>query len=114
MIKQGIMLTEIPRSSIFVTRGHTTRVILTVKICIFERSNEKNNFSKTKIYFLKKTTPKLLEYIGLQTMKVGVKSNIGRLATIFQICAIDANILCYDKLVIRHLSRDLFPYLVIK
>ena len=26
----------------------------------------------------------------------------------------DANILCYDKLVIRHLSRDLFPYLVIK
>ena len=24
----------------------TTRVILTVKICIFERSNEKNHFSK--------------------------------------------------------------------
>ena len=47
-------------------------------------------------------------------MKVGVKSNIGRLATIFQICAMDAKILCYDKLVIRHLSRDLFPYLVIK
>ena len=101
MIKQGIILTEIPRSSIFVTRGH-------------ERSNEKNKFSKTKIYFHKKTTPKLLGYIGLQTMKVGVKSNIGRLATIFQICAMDANILCYDKLVIRHLSRDLFPYLVIK
>ena len=72
------------------------------------------HFSKTKIYFHKKTTPKLLGYIGLQTMKVGVKSNIGRLATIFQICAMDANILCYDKLVIRHLSRDLFPYLVIK
>ena len=114
MIKQGIMLTEIPRSSIFVTRGHTTRLILAVKICIFEQSNEKNNFSKTKIYFHKKTTPKLLGYIGLQTMKVGVKSNIGRLATIFQICAMDANILCYLKLVIRHLSRDLFPYLVIQ
>ena len=60
MIKQGIMLTEIPRSSIFVTRGHTTRVILTVKICIFERSNEKNNFSKTKIYFHKKNYTKII------------------------------------------------------
>ena len=36
------------------TRGHTTRVIFTVKICIFERSNEKSHFSKTKIYFRKK------------------------------------------------------------
>ena len=42
------------RSSTFVTWGHTTRVIFTVKICIFERSNEKSNFSKTKIYFHKK------------------------------------------------------------
>ena len=56
---QGIMLTEIPRSSIFVTLRHTTPVIFTVKICIFERSNEKNNFSKTKIYFHKKTAPQL-------------------------------------------------------
>ena len=45
--------------------------MFTVKICIFERSNEKNNFSKTKIYFHKKTTPQLLEHIGLQNMKVG-------------------------------------------
>ena len=29
---------------------HTTRVIFTVKICIFEQSNEKNHFSKTKIF----------------------------------------------------------------
>ena len=39
-----------------VPAGHTTRVIFMVKICIFERSNEKKNFSKTKIYFDKKTT----------------------------------------------------------
>ena len=53
MIKQRIMPTEIP-SSKFVTWAHTTRVIFTVKICIFERSNEKGHFSKTKIYFRKK------------------------------------------------------------
>ena len=55
------MLTEIPVVKyIFVTRGHSTRVIFTVKFCIFERSNEKNHFSKNKIYFHKKTTPQLL------------------------------------------------------
>ena len=32
----------------------------------------------------KKTTPQLLEHIGLQNMKVGEKTNFGRLATIFQ------------------------------
>ena len=64
-----------------------------VKICIFERSNEKNYFSKTKINFHKKTTPQLLEHIGLQNIKVGVKTNFGRLATIFQICSMDADIL---------------------
>ena len=50
-----------------------------VKICIFERSNEKNYFSKTKIYFYKKTTPQLLEHIGLQNIKVGGKTNSGDL-----------------------------------
>ena len=69
------------------------QVIFTVKICIFERSNEKSHFSKTKIYFHKKTTPQLLEHIGLQNMKVGEKTNFGRLATIFQICSMDADIL---------------------
>ena len=39
---------------------HTTRVIFTVKIRIFERSNEKNHFSKTKIYFHKKTTSQFI------------------------------------------------------
>ena len=42
------------RSTTFVTWGHTTWVISTVKICMFERSNEKSHFSKTKIYFHKK------------------------------------------------------------
>ena len=60
---------------------------------IFERSNEKNYFSKTKIYFHTKTTPQLLAHSGLQNMKVGVKSNFGRLAKIFQICSMDADIL---------------------
>ena len=56
-----------------------------VKICIFERSNEKNYFSKTKINFYKKTIPKLLENIGLQNMKVGVKTNLGA-STLFVLC----------------------------
>ena len=47
-----------------------------VNICIFERWNEKTHFSKTKIYFHKKTTPKLLGHIGLQCMKVGEKTNL--------------------------------------
>ena len=56
-------------------RGHTTWVIFTVKICILERSNEKSHFSKTEIYFHKKTAPQLSGDIGLQNMKVGVKTN---------------------------------------
>ena len=63
-----------------------------MKIFIFEWSNEKSHFSKTKIYFRKKSTPQLLEHIGLQKMKVGGKTNFGRLATIFQICSMDADI----------------------
>ena len=71
----------------------TSAIGTTVKLCIFERSNGKSHFSKTKIYFRKKTTPQLLEHIGLQNMKVGEKTNFGRLATIFQICSMDADIL---------------------
>ena len=44
-----------------------------------ERSNEKYHFSKTKIYFHKKTTPQLLGHNGLQNMKVGEKTNLGDL-----------------------------------
>ena len=50
-----------------------------VKICIFEQSDEKNYFSKTKLIFYIKTTPQLLEHIGLQNIKVGVKANLGDL-----------------------------------
>ena len=64
-----------------------------MKICSFERSNEKNHFAKTKIYFHKKTTPQLSGHIVLKNVKVEVKSNFGRLATIFQIYAMDADIL---------------------
>ena len=59
------------------TGDHTTRVIFTVKSCIFERPNEKNHFSKTEIYFHKKLTPQPLGHIRLQSMKVGVKANFG-------------------------------------
>ena len=48
---------------------------------------------KLKYIFTKKTTPKLLGHIGLQNTKVGEKTNFGRLATIFQICSMDADIL---------------------
>ena len=64
--------------STFVTWGYTSRIIFTVKICIFKGSDEKINFSKTKAHFPKKTTPQLLGDIGLKNMKVGVKSNFGR------------------------------------
>ena len=55
----------------------TTRVLFRVKICIFERSNDKNRFSETKIYFHKKTTPQLLGHIGLQNMRVREKMKWG-------------------------------------
>ena len=48
---KGLCRQKYQRSSKFVTWGHTTRVIFRVKTCIFEWSNEKNHFSKTKIYF---------------------------------------------------------------
>ena len=54
---------------------------------------KKSYFSKTEIYFHKKTTPQLSRHAGLQNMKVGVKSNSGWLTKIFQICSMDADIL---------------------
>ena len=41
------------------------------------------------MYFHKKVTPQLLEHIGLQNMKVGVKGNFGWLATV---CLMHADI----------------------
>ena len=54
-------------------------MIFRVKICIFEQSNEKKHFSKTKIHFHKKTIPQLPRHIGLQNMKVGEKMDLGDL-----------------------------------
>ena len=73
-------------------RSHNSGKIHSENLHI-ERSNEKSHFSKTKIYFRKKTTLQLLEHIGLQNMKVREKTNFGRLATIFQICSMDADFL---------------------
>ena len=60
---------------------------------MFERYNETVISRKLKNIFAKKTTPQLLEHIGQQNMKVREKTNFGRLATIFQICSMDADIL---------------------
>ena len=43
--------------------------------------------------FSQKTKPQLLGHIELQNMKVGEKTNFGRLATLFQICSMDADII---------------------
>ena len=55
------------------------------------------------MYFHKKTAPQLLGHIGLQNMKVGEKTNFGRLATIFQIFSMDADILLRGNCV--HIGR---------
>ena len=88
------MLTEIPEVKFIRYMRSDNSGNITVKICIFEQSKEKNHFSKTDIYFHKKptSTTTLLGHIGLRNMKVGVKSNFGQPATIFQICAMDADI----------------------
>ena len=44
----------------------------------------KNHFSKTKIYFLKKTTPQLLRHIWLQIRKYEIKRISGDLPQYFK------------------------------
>ena len=84
------MLAEIPGVKyIRYMRSHNTGNIHGGNMHIWPVQRKKNHFSKTKIYFHTKTTPQILAHIGLQNMKVGVKSNFGRLAKIFQICSID-------------------------
>ena len=87
MIKQRIMLTEILEVKyIRYMRSHNSGSIHSENF-LFDWSNEKNHFSKTKMYFHKKknknkTTPQLLGHIGLQNMKVRVKANFGWLAAV--------------------------------
>ena len=77
------MLTEIPEvKSIRYTRSHNSGNIYGEKLHIWA-VERKNNFSKTKIYFHKKTTPQLSGHIGLQNIKVGVKANFGWLAAVY-------------------------------
>ena len=89
------MLTEIPEVKyILYMRSQNSGNIQgeNLHIWAIERKT-KDHFSKTEIYFHQKTTAQLLGHIELQNMKVGVKFNFGQLATIFQICAMDADIL---------------------
>ena len=66
MRKQRIMLTEIPEVKyIHYMRSHNSGNSHGENLHIW-RANEKNHFSKTKIYFYKKATSKLLGHIGLQ------------------------------------------------
>ena len=53
----------------------------------------KKSFLENWNIFSKKTTPKWLGHNGLQNMKIGVKTNCGRLAKLFQICSMDTDIL---------------------
>ena len=59
MIKQRIMLTEIPEVKFIRYMRSDNSGNITVKICIFEQSKEKNHFSKTDIYFHKKLRQQL-------------------------------------------------------
>ena len=52
---------------------------------------------KTKINFYKKTPPQLLEHIGLQNMKVGVKTNLGDLP-LFVWCLLTLSLKRFKKL----------------
>ena len=58
-------------------RSHNSGNIHGENLHIWAVEPKKNHFSKTIINFCKKTTPQLLEHIGLQNTKVGVKTNLG-------------------------------------
>ena len=70
-------------SSFNIDRGsHNSGDIHGENLYIWAVERKKNHFSKTKIYFPKKTTPQLLGHIGLENMKVGEKANFGWLADV--------------------------------
>ena len=74
-------------------RSHNSSNIHGKKFAYLSGRTKKVISRKLKYIFTKKTTPQLLERIGQQNMKVGEKTNFGRLATIFQICSMNADIL---------------------
>ena len=81
MIKQRIVLTEIPEvECIRYMRSHNSGNIHSEKFAYLSGRTKKVISRKLKyILTKKKTTPQLL-IIGLQNIKVGVKSNFDRLA----------------------------------
>ena len=94
MIKKRFCWQKYRKSSKFIKWGHNSGNIHGEN-CIFERSNKRKHFSKTKVYFHKKTTPQLLGHIGLQNMKVGVKANFGWLAAV---CVMHVDIISFKNL----------------
>ena len=88
------MLTKIPEVEWNrYMRSHNSGNIYGENLHIWAVEGKKSFLENWNIFSQKKTTPQLLEHIGLQSMKVGVKTNFGRLATILQICSMDADIL---------------------
>ena len=80
MIKQRIMLTEIPEVKyIRYMRSHNSGNIHDENLHIWAVERKKSFLEKLKYIFTKKTTPQLSGNIGLQNMKVGVKSNFGQI-----------------------------------
>ena len=55
-----------------------------VKIEYLSGRTKENISRKLKYIFAKKTTPQLLEHIGIQNMKVGGKTNLGDLPQYFK------------------------------
>ena len=87
------MLTEIPEIKyIRYMRSHNLGNIHGENLHIWA-VERKISFLETKITFHKKTTPQLLEHIGLQNMKIGVKANFGWLAAV---CLMHADISSWD------------------
>ena len=77
------MLTEIPEVKyIRYVRSHNLGNINGENLHIWAIERKKLFLENWNI-FSQKTTPQLLGHTGLQNMKVGVKSNFGRLAKIF-------------------------------
>ena len=76
MIKERIILTEILEVKyIHDTRSHNSSNIYSKNLHILAIEREKSFLENWNIFSQKKTAPQLLRHIGLQNMKVGVKTN---------------------------------------
>ena len=76
MIKERIILTEILEVKyIHDTRSHNSGNIYNKNVHIFSDRTRKVISRELKYIFTKNVAPQLLRHIGLQNMKVGVKTN---------------------------------------